>query len=415
MKQNSNNYKKNFQDCLLDKMSFVNALLKKMRKEYQYFFPVYDETTRIIEWGGVDFFIENIYEDYSRYSGKKAETCLNQIFERLKSTLQIKEKNNTPFEDVIPLLLPIVRSRSYFENLQQFGKIPYKLLNEHLALGISIDTEASIALLKEATFEQWKKDFDVVYNYALQNLEAINNDDAIEELSPGVWRSTWKDGTDPSRILYAATQWRLKIKGNPVFFIPHREVFIMTGSNDTKGIEYAIDFCEDYHDLNRSIVSIPFTVQKREDGNYSLDTFTIYEDHPLYQKITHLIKQFYQREYALQESQFEKISEGEITFVLYQGFIVHLSDFQLTDSEDLTLVSTARGITGIPILLPEVEWVYVNYECTRFISFGDLISTFNSHIHLTDLYPQRYFIYSFPSISEIEEMGIEIYSVSSLN
>jgi len=260
-----------------------------MRLETRYPPPIYDEETLTLDWNGYQFFLGNIYEDYSRLATKEAAKSLETTFKRIKSLVE-REGTQFPFEKEISSLLPVIRSRSYVENLLQDEKIPYRLVNEYIAVVISIDTESSIVILKENWFEENDLDFDKAFNYAIQNLEAINEAE-FEEIFDGVWRSPWKDGYDPSRILCGIdTTKNLNIKGDPVILIHHREVLIITGSEDIKGMDKAIEFCEEYHDLNRSITRIPFTMLERDDGNYSLDVFTLPEEHPLYKKISFLIQ-----------------------------------------------------------------------------------------------------------------------------
>ncbi len=279
---------------LLERNEFVNALLEKMRLETQYSPPIYNEETLTINWNGYQFFLGNIYEDYSRLTTKEAAKSLETTFNRIKSLMENEGTRFPSFEKEISSLLPVIRSRSYVESLQQDEKIPHRLLNEYIAVVISIDTESSIVIPKENWFEENDLDFDKAFNYAIQNLEAINEAE-FEEIFDGVWRSPWKDGYDPSRILCGIYITKnLNIKGDPVIFIPHREVLIITGSEDIKGMDKAIEFCEEYHNLNRSITSIPFTMHEREDGNYSLDVFTVPEEHSLYKKISFLTQHLIQ-------------------------------------------------------------------------------------------------------------------------
>ncbi|MBY0273402.1 MAG: DUF1444 family protein [Alphaproteobacteria bacterium] len=272
----------------LNREEFINFLLEKMHLETQYAPPSYNEEAFTINWDGCELFIGNIYEDYLLLSPKEAAESLDHTFKKIKTLLKSENEELPSFEEAIPSLLPVIRSRAYVENLQQAEKIPYKLLNEHIAVVISIDTEASIAIPKDPWFEKNGVDFDIAFNYAIQNLEAIN-EGGFEEIFPGVWRSSWKDGYDPSRILCGIyTMKQLDINGDPVIFIPHREVLIITGSENMKGIEQSFDFCEEYHGLNRSITSLPFSMHEREDESYSLDVFEVSEDHPLYEKISSL-------------------------------------------------------------------------------------------------------------------------------
>jgi hypothetical protein len=95
---------------LLERNEFVNALLEKMRLETQYSPPIYDEETLTINWNGYQFFLGNIYEDYSRLTTKEAAKSLET------------------------------------------------------AVVISIDTESSIVIPKENWFEENDLDFDKAFN-----------------------------------------------------------------------------------------------------------------------------------------------------------------------------------------------------------------------------------------------------------
>lgn len=278
-----------FKEKLLTKKEFIDFILEKLRSSSQYAAPVYDEKTSLITWNDRSVYVESIYEDYTLLSPQQAPEALAVISERIKALLTKDETPPTSFEEALPSLFPLVRSSSYMEHIQQNDKIPYKLINEHLAVLLCLDTEATISLLTETWFRENNTDFDTVFNYAIQNLEHIN-EDGFDEIFPGVWRSSWKDGYDTSRILLGIhTTKPLKIKGDPVIFLPHREVLIITGSEDITGLNKAINFCTDYHGLNRSISPLPFTLSKRGDGSYNFEIFRVSEDHPLYQTLSSLL------------------------------------------------------------------------------------------------------------------------------
>lgn len=297
MSQKFNIFTKIFRkDSLLNKKGFINALLKKMRKESRYPSPQYNEMTDYILWGENEFYMGNIYEDYSRSEPQNAEQFISTTFERFKITMNARgEDDILPFEEIVSILLPSIRSRLFLESMQQDEELPFRLMNDFVGVCISLETEISIMLPKQRYFEEWGKDFDEVFNYAIQNLEAVN-EGGYEDIFPGVWRSMWKDGYDPSRILHTDRLWDRDIKGDPVLFIPHREVLLVTGSEDEEGLEFAIDFCEDYRGLNYSISGFPFMPVERENGQYSLELFSVPEDHSLYEKIKSLIMSSLERE-----------------------------------------------------------------------------------------------------------------------
>jgi predicted DNA-binding WGR domain protein len=288
MFKNYNIFKNVFsKNTLLDKEDFVAALLNKMKKETQYPSPAYKEKAGEIYWGENKFYMGNIYEDYSRSSPKEAKKFISTTFERFKIMMRNQDDDVPPFEEIISILLPSIRSRLYLETMQEHGKFPFRLMNDFVGVCISLNTEISIILPQQSYFETWGKDFDEVFNYAIQNLEAIN-EGGYEEIYPGVWRSMWKDGTDPSRILQANYFWDMDVKGDPVIFIPHREVLLVTGSEDKEGLEKALDFCEEYHGLNHSISAFLYTPVEMENGSYRLELFTVPNDHPLYERISEL-------------------------------------------------------------------------------------------------------------------------------
>ncbi|MBS0271540.1 MAG: hypothetical protein JSR85_02700 [Proteobacteria bacterium] len=286
----------------LNKADFINLLLKKMRKVDRYPAPFYNQETDHIHWGEHTFYMDNLYEDLSLCLPEHQAKSINTTFTQFKIMMRRGgDIEDLPFKEIIPILMPTLRSRSYLLATQKHGEIPFRLLNEFVGICISLETEISIITPNSEHFEAWGVDFDTAFNYAIQNLVAVNHE-GYEEIHPGVWRSMWKDGYDPSRILDGEPLWDLEIEGDPVIFIPHREVLIITGSEDYKGLIHAIEFCKDYHGLNRSISGFPFTLRARDDGRYELEIFSVEEDHPLYEKITELVQQTYKNEgWELQE------------------------------------------------------------------------------------------------------------------
>lgn len=147
------------------------------------------------------------------------------------------------YADAKAFLMPSVRDAVYLDLLDirtPDHNVVRREVAEELAAALVYDGESSMQFVTTGQLEDWGVTPEKAWADAIANLEA-REEKRFEEVVEGVYRSPWKDNYDPSRVLTPARLKRLRVKGDPVVFLPHRDVLIVSGSQDTDGLLTALD------------------------------------------------------------------------------------------------------------------------------------------------------------------------------
>lgn len=154
-------------------------------------------------------------------------------------------------------LLVTVRDRIFVELIRLRSDEPLTLVHRPLADDlvevIVYDGPDAMQYLNEEHLEDWGKTADEVFAHGRQRLAARSTKkQAFESPSPGVFESTWADNHDVARALLFDSLKKLKLKGDPVVFLPQRDHLIVTGSADPSGLEAAAELADDRLSLPRA-------------------------------------------------------------------------------------------------------------------------------------------------------------------
>ncbi|MDP2271947.1 MAG: hypothetical protein Q8K32_14495 [Archangium sp.] len=144
-----------------------------------------------------------------------------------------------------PHVIATVRDRTTVEVLAIRAQMPLEVLQRPLSEGlvelVVYDGPDSMQYLNEAHLEAWGVTADEVFLQGRKQL-AARSQEPFEEYAPGVYSSPWGDQHDIGRALLFETFRKLKLKGDPVIFLPNHDRLIVTGANDRQGLEAAGDF-----------------------------------------------------------------------------------------------------------------------------------------------------------------------------
>ncbi|MFY0571892.1 hypothetical protein ACN28E_49795 [Archangium lansingense] len=142
-----------------------------------------------------------------------------------------------------PNLLPVVRSRTFFEQVPLVMKstpgkatpVAWKPLGGFLGVGLAFDGPDTMRYLGPGELTRWGVSFEQALGMAVENLRSRSTE-PLEQLAPGTCKSPWQDSYAASRMLLDEVVRRCPVKGTPVVLVPHRDLLLITGSEDEDGL-----------------------------------------------------------------------------------------------------------------------------------------------------------------------------------
>ena len=198
---------------------------------------------------GTTLSLTNIYAEYQRTPAGERDAFVERTVRALFPA-PIPES----WEVAKAFLMPSVRDTVYLDLLDvrtPDNHILRKPVAPELSAALVYDGEASMQFVTSDHLKDWGVTVEAAWAAALENLEQREGP-RFEKVRDGVYRSPWKDNYDTARVLMPKRIKRLRVKGDPVVFLPHRDVMIVTGSADDDGLLAAVDAVEDAMELPRS-------------------------------------------------------------------------------------------------------------------------------------------------------------------
>jgi uncharacterized protein YtpQ (UPF0354 family) len=190
-------------------------------------------------------FLYNVHRQYSQAPVSQRASIIPQWANVLFQTFV----NPTDFEAVKADLMPCIRGSAYYamtEVESYFAKQGRKEAKEHQAWGniaysdafvyLSISVPSGILHVNENLIAEWGIDRDELHTIALENLKQKSANHQFAKIAPGVYKATFNDGYDSSRILLPGVFDDLPLNGDPVAMIPCHDTLLVAGANDQRGL-----------------------------------------------------------------------------------------------------------------------------------------------------------------------------------
>lgn len=199
--------------------------------------------------GGARLLLGNLFDEYARVEVDQREAFIERA---VRSTFPADIPED--WASAAPNLKLTVRDRVFLEMIRVRTPNAHMLsrpLGEELVELVAFDGPDAMSYVNDETAAKWGKSLDDVFAKARQNL-AADSTERFTAVSPGVWESPWSDNYDTGRAALFDVIRKLKVKGDPVLFLPQRDHLIVTGSNDARGLDAAIDLVDERLDLPRS-------------------------------------------------------------------------------------------------------------------------------------------------------------------
>jgi len=139
-----------------------------------------------------------------------------------------------------------VRDRVEVELSTLRGREPVsRPLADDLVEVIIYEGSDPVPLLTQDDLDGWEKTADEVFAHGRARLTSASKK-AFTSPSPGVYESAFADGNDVARVVLFDAIRKLKVKGDPVIFIPEAGHLVVVGSKDTAGLEAAADIVDEH-------------------------------------------------------------------------------------------------------------------------------------------------------------------------
>jgi hypothetical protein len=183
-------------------------------------------------------FLGNFFDEYLATAPEQQEEVLSRLT-RVRAMPTLPKT----FAEVRPNLLPVVRGRAFFEQLWLVVKggpdtsapVSWKPVDGFLGACLAFDGPDTLQYLGPNELARWGVSFDEAFTVALENLRQRSTE-ALEQLTPGTCLAPWEDSYASSRLLLDEVVRRCKVRGTPVVLVPHRDLLLITGSEDEDGL-----------------------------------------------------------------------------------------------------------------------------------------------------------------------------------
>ncbi|HEV3307858.1 MAG TPA: hypothetical protein VGZ91_15580 [Candidatus Sulfotelmatobacter sp.] len=194
--------------------------------------------------GGGTIFLSNIYSNYC-HARRGARQSVVSEFVAAAVSIAKEPAIPTDFALVKQSLMPTIRDAANFGLMQLMNRKDGKSdagldaltkpLAEGLVVELAYDTERNITSINRNMLEPWGVSADEAFKTARENLWEKTNPNRLAGQG-GVYRGEWADAYDSSRILLTELIYRLSVDGDPVAFVPNRDQFWVTGTDNQAGL-----------------------------------------------------------------------------------------------------------------------------------------------------------------------------------
>jgi hypothetical protein len=227
-----------------EREAFARRAIKALRAAGEKRDIQYDATGFLLRIGskgkdpGETVFLGNFFDEYRALAPEQREAVFAQL-----SRMQDRPTLPRSFAEARPNLLPVVRGRTFFEQLSLVVKdsagrpapVVWKAVGPFLGAGLAFDGPDTLQYLGFEELERWGLSFDGAFKVALENLRQRSTE-ALDQLAPGTCMAPWEDNYASSRLLLVEVVRRCAVRGDPVVMAPHRDLLLITGSEDEDGL-----------------------------------------------------------------------------------------------------------------------------------------------------------------------------------
>ncbi len=346
---------------------------------------------------GSVLFLNNAYREYCSLAVESREQAVRRF---VRGWLQANKPAPEEYDDIQPDILPAVRSRSFFEaarlRMQLGGAedtyLPYQTIGDDLGLGLVYDMPDSMKPVSNRELESWGVTFYEALESARENLRHVPPQIIGPQEGPGTYVFTTNDGYDSSRLVLLDLVRQFEVDGDYIAMAPGREMLIVTGSEDTAGLEAMIALAKKAFDQPRTVSGAALRLDGDEWTRWLPDM-----DNPHYEELHGLWLRSQGQDYAEQKDLLDKLHES-------RGEDVFVASFSVAQHKETgKRINFCVWADGAVTLLPRTEQIVLGTisETPVVADWEKVESVVGELMTPLDMYPERYRVTEFPSAEQL--------------
>jgi hypothetical protein len=353
---------------------------------------------------GGTIFLGNVYANFCSAPRKVRQSIVSEFV----AAASIPGLPSIPsdFAAVKPSLMPVMREAAYFSMVRLMHRkngmddpdpeVVLKNLAGGLLVGLAHDTERNITSIGRSSFEEWGVTVDEAFKAAKENLWEKTDPNRLVGQG-GVYRGEWADAYDSSRILLTELIYRLSVDGDPVAFVPNRDLLWVTGTNNTAGLAAILKGGMESHFKQGHPLSPDLYVLV--DGSWKVH---VPEDKSLRELWMKIKRQRDAIDYSEQQKLLNEIHERE-------DIDIFVASYKIYERKDGFAYSACVWTSGIDSSLPRSENIAFMADVENpdyfVVPWEAAVSVIGNLLELeTDLMPVRYRARQFPSEEQLARL-----------
>ncbi|MFO0599175.1 MAG: hypothetical protein U0228_27960 [Myxococcaceae bacterium] len=382
-----------------DKALFAADVIAQLKEDGHEGYRLDAKRFALVNDDGAVLQLGNLYDEYAALPEAKKDDYIRQAAQSL-----LPAEVPAGWSEAKSQVLTTVRERIFVELIGiQTGKtdqLVFKPLADDLVQVAVFDGANNMQFVTKKNLEDWGIDPDELFLEGKKNLVA-RSQKAFANPSPGVWESQWADNHDIARALLFDTIRKLKVKGDPVVFLPQRDHLVITGSDDDAGLDAVADLLDTYLALPRANGGRGWRLTKS-----GLEPFVPEPDTHLAELRQKAVAQDANDQKKALDAKFEK-----------DGTDIFVGTTLFTEDDDGKPLTYAVWTKGADTLMPKADFVvFVDIdrpENQRVIAAGkwdDVFKLVGQKMKPdTSYWPLRYRLKTFPDAKAIKAIGLHPY------
>jgi hypothetical protein len=293
-------------------------------------------------------FLSNLYAAYCNAPRKERQSVVAKLVASFTSIPEIPGD----FATAKLGLMPVIRDAAYYGITELISRkngtrdpdmeAQAKPLVSGLLVGLAYDSEHNITAVSKKQIEQWGVGLDEAFAAAKDNLWEKTDPNRLEGKG-GVYWGQWGDSYDSSLMLLTELMYRLSVDGDPVAFVPNRDVLLVTGKDNVAGLNAILKTGAESHFNQGHPVSPDLYVLV--DGVWKV---YVPEDAALREMWLSLRRNRDALDYSQQKKILDESHEQ-------QGIDTFVASFNIYEGKDGSVYSLCVWSNGVDSTLPRAE------------------------------------------------------------